>query len=71
MVVISCRSGSTTCVPEIRNGTATIVVPSDYKGQNITVEYRSLIDPLSHLMKQKEPKPPKDYGRVPPRKLKK
>ena len=71
MVVISCRSGSTTCVPEIRNGTATIVVPSDYKRQNITVEYRSVLDRQLHLVKQKEPKPPKDYGRVPPRKLKK
>ena len=72
MVVIACRSGSTICIPEIRNGTATVTIPVEYKGENITVEYSSVLDQMFNWpRKQKRQKPPKDYGRVPPRSLKK
>ena len=72
MVVIACRSGTTTCIPEIRNGTATMTILVEYKGQNTTVEYTSVVDRMFHWpRKPKRQKPPKDYGRVPPRSLKK
>jgi hypothetical protein len=57
---------------DVYSGTATITVGNRYSnGQNTMIEYSSVLDRQFHQMKQKETRPPKDYTRVPPRKLKK
>lgn len=72
MVVVNGGASTTTCIPELRNGTATMTIPVEYRGQNTTVEYTAVLDQMfSWPRKQKRQKPPKDYGRVPPRSLKK
>ncbi len=71
MVVVSRLGSTTTCVPEVINGTATMTIPVEHRAQNTTIEYRTVLDHQFHRVKQKETKRPKDYGRVPPRKLKK